>query len=145
MIDTKFKTRTRLPIALDIGHNSIKMLQLAVEDGKIDVVATGMVYFDPGMSDDLNEKRSFIVSAIKKILAENNFRGRNVVSCLPNGQLRITTLRLDGAKTENIEQALADELSSRFTMEPDGYVFDYIKAGDVRHGDLLFAQTNVDQ
>ena len=148
MISWKLKTRSQRPIGLDIGHNSIKMIQLAVNEGHISVLAADKAHIDAGINGDAQERRSFIVSAIKQMLAEGNFRGRDVISCLPNDGLKITSLRLPEAQTEAIEQVLRKEVSQRFGLDPDEDVVNYVLAGSVRQGDeiknelILFAADN---
>ncbi len=64
MISWKLKTRGQQPIGLDIGHNSIKMIQLAVNEGHISILAADMVHIDAGTNGDGEERRSFVISAI---------------------------------------------------------------------------------
>ncbi len=148
MINWKLKTRTLLPIGLDIGHNSVKMIQLVRNGGQISVLAADKVRIDPGIDGDGEERRSFVISAIKQMLAKGSFRGRNVVSCLPNDRLKITSLRLAEAESEKIEQALKKEVSQRFGLDPDKDAINYVLAGNVRQGDeiknelILFAADN---
>lgn len=148
MISWKLKTRGLRPIGLDIGHNSIKMLQLATNDGQISVIAADKVRIDPGINGDGQQRRSFVVSAIKQILEKGNFQGRDVVSCLPNDGLKITSLRLAEADGDEIEQSLKKEAEQRFGMDPDKDLINYMLAGNVRQGDevknelILFAADN---
>jgi len=145
MISLKLKTRSQRPIGLDIGNSSIKMIQLAVNDGHISVLAADKVRIDPGINGDAQERRAFVVSAVKQMLAEGDFRGRNVVSCLPNDRLKITSLRLAEAESDQIEQALRKEVSQRFGLDPERDTINYVVAGNVRQGDevknelILFA------
>ena len=137
MIDWKFKTRGVCPIGLDIGHSSVKMIQLEVKGGYRSVVAAAKTDIDPGLNGDKEARRSFVVSAVKRMLADGGFRGRNVVSCLSNDSLRISNLRLGRTDTERIEQAVKKEMQPRFGLDPDKDIVDYIVAGDVRHGDEI--------
>ncbi len=137
MISWKLKTRTLLPIGLDIGHNSVKMIQLVRNGGQVSVLAADKVRIDPGIDGDGEERRSFVISAIKQMLAKGSFRGRNVVSCLPNDRLKITSLRLAEAESEKIEQALKKEAAQRFGLDPDKDAINYVLAGNVRQGDEI--------
>ena len=148
MISWKLKSRGLRPIGLDIGHNSVKMIQLVRNGGQMSVLAADKVRVDPNIDGDGEERRSFVISAIKRMLAEGNFRGRNVVSCLPNDRLKITSLRLAEAEDEKIRQALRKEAAQRFGLDPDKDVINYVLAGSVRQGDeiknelILFAADN---
>jgi len=145
MISWKLKTRGQQPIGLDIGHNSIKMIQLAVNEGHISILAADKTHIDAGINGDGEERRSFVISTIKQMLTEGNFRGRNVVSCLPSDRLKITSLRLAEAETQEIEQVLRKEVGQRFGLDPDKDTINYVLAGNVQQGDetknelILFA------
>ena len=137
MLNWKLKTLGSRPIGLDIGHSSIKMIQLAVNGEQVSILAADKVRIDAGVNGDGRDRRSFIVSAIKQMLAEGNFRGRNVVSCLPNDGLKITSLRLAEAESSEIEQALRKEVSQRFGLDPDKDLIEYLVAGNVHQGDEI--------
>ena len=145
MISWKLKTRSHRPIGLDIGHNSIKMHQLVINEGHISVLAANKLRVDPRINGNGEERRSFVISAIKQVLADGNFRGRNVVSCLPNDRLKITSLRLSEAESGEIEQTLRKEVAQRFGLDPDRDGINYMLAGNVQQGDevknelILFA------
>jgi len=148
MISWGFKTRNIRPIGLDIGHNSIKMIQLAINGEQVSVLAADEVRIDSSINGDQQARKEYIVSSVKQMLSKGNFHGKNVVSCLPCGDLKITSLRLTEAEGEKIEQALRREVVHRFGLDPDKDVMDYIVAGNVRHGDeiknelILFATNN---
>jgi len=148
MISWIMKTRGQRPIGLDIGHNSIKMIQLAVNGGHVSVLAADKARIDPRIDGNARERRSFVVSKIKQMLTNGNFRGKKVVSCLPSDRLKITSLRLAEAESERIEQALRKEVTQRFGLDPDKDAVSYVLVGDVRQGDeikselILFAADN---
>ena len=148
MISRIMKTRGQRPIGLDIGHNSIKMIQLAVNGGHISVLAADKARIDPRINGNTRERRSFVISKIKQMLTDGNFRGKKVISCLPSDRLKITSLRLAEAESERIEQALRKEVTQRFGLDPDEDAVSYVLVGDVRQGDeikselILFAADN---
>ncbi len=137
MLNWKLRTQKHRPIGLDIGHNSIKMLQLSMNGGHISVLAADKVRIDPNVNGDRQGRRNFVVSAIKRMLADGNFRERKVISCLPNDKLKITSLRLAEVETEEIERALRKEAAQRFGLDTDKDVINYVRAGDVRQGDEI--------
>jgi len=145
MVSWNLKNRSPRPIGLDIGHNSVKMIQLTVSGGQIGVLAADKVRIDPNVNGDQQGRRAVVVSAIKQMLAKGNFRGRNVVSCLPNDKLKITSLRIGETESDQVEQVLRKEVVQRFGLDPDKDSADYVVAGSVRQGDevknelILFA------
>ena len=128
------RNRGLRPIGLDIGHNSIKMLQLAVNGEQTSVVAADEIRLEPDTNSDEQARRQSVVSAIKQMLGRGNFQGKNVVSCLPSDELRITSLRLAETEEDGIEQALKKEVIQRFGLDPERDAMDYVVAGSVRQG-----------
>lgn len=148
MVSWGLKFRAQQPIGLDIGHRSIKMIQLDIDDEQISVIAADETRIDTNINGDELSRKNFIVSAIKRMLANGSFQGRNVVSCLPSDKLRITSLRLAETEGYDIEQTLRKEVTHRFDLDPDKDSMDYMIAGSVRQGDevknelILFATDN---
>jgi len=147
MISWFLKTRGLLPIGLDIGHNSIKMIQLTVSGEQLSVIAARKTRIDHSIKEE-QERNRFIVSAIKRMLTEGHFHGNRVISSLPNDGLEITSLRLAETQGEVIEQALRKEVVQRFGLDPDEDAMQYVIAGNVHQGDeiknelILFAAAN---
>ena len=121
------------PIGLDIGRNSIKMMQLAVTNGHLSVVAADQMAV--GAAGDAVQQKAEIVSAIKEILNKNDFRGREIVSCLSNEQLKIKNLRIDAAEQENIDETLTTDIAERFGLNVEKDQIEYMIAGKVQQGD----------
>ena len=137
MISLSLKNRTLRPIGLDIGHSSVKMIQLMANGNRLSVHAADQISIDPELNSDEQKRREFIISSIKQILARGNFHGKKVVSCLQSGQLKITSLRLNEADGEKTEQILRREAFQRFGLNPDADAVDYMVAGNVRQGEEI--------
>lgn len=149
MISWLLKNRGLRPIGLDIGQNSIKMIQLAVNAEQMCVLAADEMRVDPSVGDDESAKSSFAASAIRRMLQRGSFHGRNVVSSIPSGKLRITSLRLSESEEDGIEQAVRKEAVQRFGLDPDKDAMDYVVAGSVRQGndvknELILMATDYD-
>lgn len=137
MISWALKNRNRRPIGLDLGHDFIKMIQLQVKNGHAGVIAAGKMQVAPGVNSDAQARKEFEISAIKQIMEENNFDGRDVISCLPNDRLKITSLRLSENETSDIDSFLNKEVGQRFGLNPDEDVINYMLAGNVRQGNEI--------
>jgi type IV pilus assembly protein PilM len=111
------------------------MIQLAASTGHISVVAAQKVRLDPELCSNAESRREFIVSALKKMVSEGGFRGNEVVSCLANEKLKITSLRLAEQKSRDLEESLRDEVSQRFGLDSSEDAIRYMIAGEVRQGD----------
>jgi type IV pilus assembly protein PilM len=148
MLNWNLKRRRLQPIGLDIGHSSIKMIQLAIDKEHVSIIAADKVRIDGSINGDEKARRSFVIAAIKQMLSEGKFRRRNVVSCLPNDKLKITSLRLAETEADKIEEVLKKEASERFGLDPEKDAIHYLNAGNIRYGDevknelILFAASD---
>ena len=101
------------------------------------VVGARRIRINSAPSTDEQAYTDAVISAIRTALAEGSFRGRDVVSCLPNEKLIVTSVRLAETNTDEIEQALKKEAAQRFGLDPDSDAVNYMLAGDVRQGDEI--------
>lgn len=122
---------------MDIGHNSIRAIQLVVNAGEISVFAADEMRVDPAVEGDESARRAAVISALRQMLARGDFRGKDVISCVPSGKLKITSLRLSEADKGTLELALRKEMAQRFGLDPNQDAIDYVVAGHVRQGDEL--------
>ncbi len=135
------------PIGLDIGHRSLKMVQLAHGEDKPKVLAARRIPVAANEGDPREQEKA-IVAAIQCLLADGRFRGRNVVSALPIDKIKITSLRLAEAEMDQADKILRQEAAERFDLDPAKDAIDYLLAGSVRQGEevkseyILFAVDN---
>jgi len=129
-----FKIRSE-PIALDIGGDSIKMLQMQRVGGALRVRAGARWRFPDVPSTDLRQRRDLAVMAVRELLARHGFRGRRVVYALPMSQIHIKNIRMPSMPDSQLTSALMLEAQQRFELPgiaPDQ--MGYLNAGEVRQG-----------
>ncbi|MCX5632203.1 MAG: pilus assembly protein PilM [Phycisphaerae bacterium] len=130
------KTKTG-PIGLDIGGNSVKMLQLASDRGKTVVIAADEAHLSPEIWDDRQTARRAITAALKEILARGRFQKREVISCLPSSELIIKSLRLDTFNDEEVEKTIKSGIAERFGLKAETHEIRFISAGNIHQGDEI--------
>jgi type IV pilus assembly protein PilM len=123
------------PIGLDIGHSSLKMVQLAVDEDCIRVLSARRVPLNIGSGIQDSERDEAVVVAIRRVLADGGFRGRHVISALPMDKLKITSLRLSEVETPDADKILRKEATERFGLDPARDAINYLHAGAVRQGE----------
>ncbi|MCJ7543836.1 MAG: pilus assembly protein PilM [Phycisphaerae bacterium] len=127
--------RKRLPIGIDIGTESIKMLQFQVSPGHAPLVAAAAVWrFPPGASQDPAQRRQQAVEAVTSMLRHGGFRGRDVVSALSCSQVGIKNIRLPRMPPTELQAAIKWEATERFGFEVSDDQLNWIDAGEVRSG-----------
>lgn len=125
-----------LPIGLDIGDSAIKMVQLALADDGMRVLASDWAPLDEDVTEE-DARRRLIVRTIRQLLTRGHFKGRNVISALPPESLKITSLRLAETEILQADRTLRREAAHRFGLDPRVDTINYVLAGSVRQGDEL--------
>lgn len=133
---TFFKGKYR-PIGLDIGHRSIKMIQLSSDCDDLMVSALDEVRLDPMLNGDSDAVHKAVVDGIDSILRRGHFNGREVVSCLSNDVMKIKSFRLNSFESGDMDLLVAKEAEARFGLEQGKYQIEYMVAGNVWQGDDL--------
>jgi type IV pilus assembly protein PilM len=124
-----------LPIGLDIGHSAIRMVQLALANDEIRVLAVERASISAVNSVSGAPDRGDLIGAIRQMLTRGRFKGQSVVSALPNENLWITSVRLADAEVSAEDRVLRKEAAQRFGLNPDKDVIEYLPAGSVLQGE----------
>lgn len=124
------------PIGLDIGSNSIKLIQLATVGDRIKVAAGEEVYI-PRAANSAVSREQMIIDAIKQVVSKGHFKGREVVSCLSNEQVQIRNFRIDAGDSKEIENNIFREAEAKFGLSRDKYDINYMISGNIRIGSEL--------
>ncbi len=129
------RRQKRGAIALDVGSEGVKLLQLTHSDGRCRVLAAGRGAFDPPPgAGDPQRRRQLAVQAVRELLQTGRFRGRRVVSCLRTDELAVKNVRLPQMPEQELRRAVLWEARERFGFEVDGERLHYLRAGQVRQG-----------
>jgi len=133
MLGSLWKNR-RWPIGLDIGTDSVKMLQMHRSGSSVSVVACGQYHLPKGVEASSPDYRGHVAAGIRELLRQSDFRGRRVVSALPSSQLSIKNVRVAPMREEEKASALRNEAAERFNFPVDHDRLRWIEAGSVRQG-----------
>ncbi len=124
------------PIGLDLGHDSIKMLQLEVSNGALAVVAAArepMPRIATG-AKTLESRFEVIEPILRKMIRRGGFSGRRVVVALPRDILHVKNLRLPQMPPHELEAAIQLESQNLFGFDSEEARLHYLPAGEVRQG-----------
>lgn len=142
--------RKRWPIALDIGTDCIRMLQMQTVGGNMVVRASGQWRLAPNGPRSGDAWRQTVVRAVSDMLQKGGFSGRRVISCLPSKDLMVKNVRLPMMSAAETADAVRWEAKERFGHDFAPDQLHYLRAGQIRQGNdncqeviLLAATTDV--
>ncbi len=129
-----FRSRAKCgPIAVDIGANGVKLLQLRDSSGGLCVHAA---HFEaiPFDVEDPAERIAATEQAIADAVRRQPFQGRDVVSALGIGEFQIKNIRLPSMPADELVSAVEFEANDRFSFGEKEVELRHLSVGQVRHG-----------
>jgi len=118
-------------MAVDIASDGVRMLQFHRAEDRLDVCAGAQWKAAQGARLEENHLASGIVHAVRDILSQGGFLGRQAVSSIGAGDLHIETLRLPKNLTQDAQRILADRAQRLFPFDVDASRLMVRKAGMV--------------
>jgi type IV pilus assembly protein PilM len=122
------------PIGLDLGLDSIKMLQLSVADNSLSVVAAAKQSLPAEVRDQPDLHLPAAMDVIRQMLRGNPFSGRRVVACLPRNIVHVKNIRLPLMPPAELDSAVEFEARNIFPFDVEHAIVRYLPAGEVRQG-----------
>ena len=117
------------PIAIDIGTDTIKLLQVEPREGHFRLAAAACEVI-PEEIRKTAEREPFISNALHKMLAEG-FRGNKVVTCLPSSVVAVQHVRVGKMPAEDLAKALPFEAAGKLPFDANRAVIRHTIAGEV--------------
>lgn len=130
----KLKRSQVLPIGLDLGHDSVKMLQLEASDNALSVVASARHALPDEVRTQPELYLPLAMELVRQMLHSEKFTGRQVVACVPRQFVQVKNLRLPIMPAAEIESAVQFEAKNIFPFDVEKAAIRHLPAGEVRQG-----------
>src|SRR5262245_33630387 len=133
-------TRSQVqPIGLDLGADSVKLLQLEVMDQQQSlsiVAAAKQVLPDEarGQQTPAEVRLAVSMDIVRQLMRNTPFRGRGIITCLPREIVHVKNLRLPMMPPAEVESAVQFEARNIFPFDTDQAIVHHLPAGEVRQG-----------
>lgn len=127
---------TSPPIGLEVGAESVKLLQLACTSEGFRVAAALRVAIPSDVKGKPDERVAFASATVRDALRRQTcrFTGANIVAALPKELLHYKTHRLAMMSAEEVEISAKIDARDLFRFDPDSADVQCIDAGEVRQG-----------
>lgn len=128
-------TRSQVqPIGLDIGNDSIKMLQTEIVGNSLSVVAAARQPLPVAAREKAELRIPMAIDVIRQMFRHGGFAGRRIVVPLPRELLHIKNLRMPLIPQHELAPAVKFEAKNIFPFDTDKAHVQIIPAGEVRQG-----------
>src|SRR5262245_26213911 len=112
----QLKRRQILPIGVDIGFESVKLLQCQIVSDELAVVAAARAALPEEARGNSPERLAVAAGLIQKMLQQHPFVGRKIVTCLPRNIVQIKNLRLPMIPPNELTAAVEFEAANIFSL-----------------------------
>jgi type IV pilus assembly protein PilM len=128
-------TRSQVqPIGLDIGSDSVKMLQVETIGQTLSVVAAARQPMPPAVRDKPELRLPVAMELLRQMLRQGSFAGRRVVVALPREMQYVKNLRMPLIPQHELSAAVSFEVRNIFPFDTDAARVQILPAGEVRQG-----------
>jgi type IV pilus assembly protein PilM len=118
------------PIGVDLGSDSVKLLQIAYADPP-QLLAASSVDVPLEARRDAESHRTFLVPAIKQLIRDGAFKGRRAVVSINAAHTYIQSVRLAKGEESMLASQIEGELRGKLPIDPAGMVIRHVLVGDV--------------
>ncbi|NIR31002.1 MAG: pilus assembly protein PilM [Gammaproteobacteria bacterium] len=113
------------PIGLELGHERLHMLQLESNHDRMRVRAAASLPYRTAREELISDPRSFS-ALVKSALARHPFAGRDVVTCMPPEQLKLSLLNYKAQAGFGESEAIMRQAMDRVEGPVDEWLMDYV-------------------
>ncbi len=123
-----------LPIGLDIGADSVKMLQVEPVGNHVSVIASGRMPIPEEARGNPAMHIAAATDLVRQMLQTHPFVGKKIVACLPREIVHIKNVRLPLIPAAELSAAVEFEARNIFPFDVEQATMRYVLAGEVRQG-----------
>ena len=131
----RFTRAQTQPIGVDIGTDTVKLLQMEIAGQTLAVVAAAREPLPTAArSEPFKERTAAAADAIRRMLRHNPFSSRRIVAALPREIVHVKNLRLPLMPPDELRSAIDFEVKNIFPFDTGDAHVRFLHAGEVRQG-----------
>jgi type IV pilus assembly protein PilM len=119
------------PIGVDLGSASLKLAQVALDDGSPRLVGLAAVPIPANLPADPQSRINFFSAAVPEAMRKGGFRGKAAVLGLPAAWMHLDRIRLPETDERAIAEAVKWETVDRFPFHASQALLRHWVAGQV--------------
>lgn len=119
-----------LPIGVDLGTSTVKLAQLRMDHGQLDLVAAASAQIPPTHRQAGGNRSGFLAQAIRKILRSAEFKGKQCILALPAEDTVVQHLKIANVAAGEIDQIIQQELQGRLPYPVEDAIVRHVVAGE---------------
>lgn len=129
-----------LPIGVDLGTSAIKMAQIRMAEGGIELIGAGLAEIPPACQVDRGRRMGFLSKGIRDILRSGLFRGTQCVLSLPAEETFVHHVRIPRLSPAEAAGAVKAELEGKLPYPVAKAVVRHVVVGNVYGEDTMMQE-----
>ena len=118
------------PIAIDLGADSVKLLQLIASDPP-QLIAAAAVDVPEHARGDATARFAFFAEAVRTLIKQQSFKGKRAVCSIPAYQTLVQHIQIARVEHEDFESQIGLHLRQRLNVDPARMVIRHFEVGQV--------------
>ena len=117
------------PIGVDMGRDSLKLAQLGNNGRGMHLIAGGIEDRPADVKPGSADWQRWAIEAIRKLIANDGFHGRNVIAAIPASEVFIEQIKVPGTTKANDwkpDDAVLEKVKQKLPFEADDAMIKYI-------------------
>ena len=119
------KNRT-YPIGVDMGDDTLKLVQLGNSRGGVSLIAGGSESRPENVEPGSGNWQRWAIEALIRLTANEKFRGREIVAAMPASEVFIDHIKMPKIEEDKLESVLLSKVKQKLPVEPEGAVIKYL-------------------
>ncbi len=120
------------PIGIDLGTDTIRLAQCTQDGNDWQLSAAACTDVPAGVRDTAESLTSFTIEALRELLAQAKFKGREAILCVPSSELIIQHIRMPRLDDSETKKTLPWELNGKLPLDPQHAVLRHLIAGELQ-------------
>jgi len=140
-----FLKRRIFPIGVDIGADELKIAQLRESSNKLVFVSGGAQTCPAGIEPGGSDWQRWAIDAMKKIVDEGKFIGKDVVAAIPAADVFIENVRIQKTEGKKLDDVVIAKAKQKLPIEFDQAMVKYISAEEDNYVIIATERQNINR
>jgi len=123
----RLNTNRACPIGVDIGDDSLTLIQMAREMDGFHLLAADRIEYPADIRLGSVAWQIWAVEALVKSVAHGRFKGKNVIAAQPSGDVFFDTIRMPERAEDETQDAIINRLRPKLGTTPDNVLIRHVR------------------
>ncbi len=114
----KFSKSHTYSIGVDIGDDSLKLVQLGENGNGLSLIAGQSENLPEGVKAGSSQWQRWAIDTIRQLTSKGDFQGKEVIAALPAREVFIDNIKMPKSDGSDVEEAIFSKIKQKLPFEP---------------------------